>query len=190
MLRTVRDRLRKFIAWLAMLNDTPHSIAMGAAVGVFISFTPTVGLHMALVFLLSLVIRMNRTAGLAAAWINNPLTVVPEFFFNYLVGTWVLFREPIGWAAFSREVRGALVYEHGYHRLWAMFTVLGRLTLEIAGPLWLGSVIVATTAAVPTYFVVRRLATKYHQAKPPAARDADEGRRPGPCGERTDGEAL
>jgi len=188
MFRAIRDSLLRFIAWLAMLDDTPHSIALGAAVGVFISFTPTVGLHMVLVVLLSLFIRMNRTAALASVWLNNPLTLIPVFFFNYLVGTWLLFRRPVGWADFDQAVRTALVYRHWYENAWAMFITLGRLTLEIAWPLWLGSVIVATAISVPTYFVVRWLATKYHRARRPPVREADA--RPAPFGEPTDGEAL
>jgi hypothetical protein len=177
MFQATRDNIRKFFAWLLMLDDTPHSIAMGVAAGVFISFTPTVGLHMALVVLLSLFMRLNRTAGLAAVWLNNPLTALPVFFFNYLIGTWVLLRSPIGWHDFREAVGQALVFEHWYENLAAMFLVLGKLTLEVAGPLWLGSVIVATALAVPAYFTVRRLTTIHQKLRretsaSPASTDA------------------
>ena len=156
-----RTQVKRLIKWLLMLDDTPHSIALGAAVGIFISFTPTFGLHMALVMGLSLVIRMNRTAGLAAAWLNNPLTVVPVFFFNYLIGALVMFHAPMTWGHFREVFAAAIVHETWYHNLGACLLAVGRVTLEIAIPLWVGSLIVATTLSVPTYFVVRRLAEKY-----------------------------
>ena len=157
MFQTTRDNILGFFAWLLMLDDTPHSIAMGVAAGVFISFTPTVGLHMALVVLFSLFIRLNRTAGLAAVWLNNPLTAVPVFFFNYLVGTWLLLRPAIRWQEFRDAASQALAFDHWYQVLWSMFLGLGKLTLEVAGPLWLGSLLMATAVSVPAYFIVRRL---------------------------------
>lgn len=157
MFQATRDGILKFFAWLLMLDDTPHSIAMGVAIGVFISFTPTVGLHMALVVMLSFFIRLNRTAGLTAVWLNNPLTAIPVFFFNYLIGTWLLLRPAIHWHEFRETASQALAFEHWYQMLWSVVLGLGKLTLEVAGPLWLGSLLVATVFSVPAYFVVRRL---------------------------------
>ena len=161
MFKRTTARVKQLAGRMLMLDDTPHSIALGAAVGIFLSFTPLVGVHMGLVVALSLVIRMNRTAGLMAVWVNNPLTVIPVFFFNYLIGSAVLFWEPITWGVFRGMVQSALTHGTWYQNLWAMCVELGRIALEIALPLWVGSLIVATALAVPTYFVVRRLAEKY-----------------------------
>jgi len=190
MFQATRDHIRRFLAWLLMLDDTPHSIAMGVAAGVFISLTPTVGLHMALVVVLSLIIRLNRTAGLAAVWLNNPVTMIPVFFFNYLIGTWVLLRPPIRWHEFREAVGRALVFQHWYEKLGAVFFVLGKLTVEVAGPLWLGSVMVATALAVPAYFAVRRLATiRQKRAAETGALPPRLDAKPSP-GESSDGKTL
>lgn len=161
MFNATRANLKRLAGRVLMLDDTPHSIALGAAAGIFLSFTPVIGLHMGLIVGLSLIVRMNRTAGLAAVWVNNPLTVIPVFFFNYLVGAVVLFSEPITWGVFRETVQSSLTHGTWYQNLGAMCLALGRVALEIALPLWVGSLIVATTLAVPTYFVVRRLAEKY-----------------------------
>jgi hypothetical protein len=188
--QATRDNILKFFAWLFMLDDTPHSIAMGVAAGVFISFTPTVGLHMALVVMLSFFFRLNRTAGLAAVWLNNPLTVVPVFFFNYLVGTWLLLRPAVRWHEFRQTLSQALAFDHWYEMLWSMFLGLGKLTLEVAGPLWLGSLLVATAFSVPAYFVVRRLVASHQRLRHARGTPAPRVHAPSSSGEPPHGKTL
>ena len=62
---------------LLQLDDTPESIALGAAVGMFVAWTPTVGIQMVVVILLALVIPMNRLAALIVIYISHPLTMIP-----------------------------------------------------------------------------------------------------------------
>lgn len=168
-----RDNLKRLVNWLLMLDDTPHSIALGAAVGLWISFTPTIGLHMALVMGLSLLMRMNRAAALAAVWVNNPLTVIPVFFFNYLVGAWVMLSEPITLGHFRDLFASAAVHETWYENLLYICLAAGKATLEIIVPLWVGSLVVATAVAVPAYFIVRRLARKYQNRRRSTSEDPD-----------------
>jgi len=157
---------------------------------VFISFTPTVGLHMALVVGLSFVLRLNRTAGLAAVWLNNPVTAVPVFFFNYVVGTRVLLTPAIRWHEFREAVGQAFVFEHWYQMLGAMFLALGKLTLEVAGPLWLGSAIVATALSVPCYFAVRRLVAYHQRLRHAAGAPPERDGAPSNPGETPHGKTL
>ena len=103
MFHATREKLKTFIVWLMMLNDTPHSIAMGVAVGFFIALTPTVGVQMVLIVLLSLFIRCNRTSGLPMAWVTNPFTMAPIFYFNYWVGTLILRIEPAHLSDFKKK---------------------------------------------------------------------------------------
>ncbi len=169
-----RTNLKRLVNWLLQLNDTPHDIALGVAVGLFISFTPTFGLHMALVVGLSLLVRMNRPAALAAVWVNNPVTLIPVFFFNYLVGAWVMLREPVTLAHFRALFAPAAAHEAWYQNLGEFFVALGRAAIEIAIPLWIGSLIVAIVVAVPAYFIVRRLAEKYQaRGRGPAASEEE-----------------
>jgi len=49
-------------------HNTPHEIALGVAVGVFIGFTPLYGLHLFIVLLFALIIPdMNKIAMLIGA---------------------------------------------------------------------------------------------------------------------------
>ena len=59
---------RRIARELLALDDSPHAIAAGAAVGIWLGLTPTVGIQMVLVALLALICRgwlyFNRTAAL------------------------------------------------------------------------------------------------------------------------------
>ncbi len=73
-----------------MVEDTPQSIATSVALGVFVAWTPTIGLQMTITFILCWLLRVNRIAGPLMAWLTNPLTIVPIFYGNYVIGRWIL----------------------------------------------------------------------------------------------------
>ena len=68
------------------LNDSPHSIALGVAIGTFIAYLPIVGIQMVLSAFAAWILRANVAASLAPAWITNPVTIVPIFFGLYVLG--------------------------------------------------------------------------------------------------------
>jgi hypothetical protein len=164
MFQATRLKIKAFIVWLMMINDTPRSLAMGVAVGLFIALTPTVGVQMLLVALASMFIRCTRTAGCAMVWLTNPVTMVPVFYFNYRVGTTLLMMDPVRWHDFVAHMEKAFSYEQWYEKLYVMVKALGVMSLDLAGPLWLGSVIVGLVAALPSYFLMRQAVVAYRRA--------------------------
>lgn len=60
---------------LRRLPDPPHRIGRGVAAGVFASFTPILGGHVAFAMLLSWAIRGNILASLIGTLAGNPLTL-------------------------------------------------------------------------------------------------------------------
>ena len=75
--------------WRAIvsLHGEPEDIALGAAIGVFIAFTPTVGFQMILGAFVATVFRANRPAAMIPAWITNPVTIPPIYAFTYWLGS-------------------------------------------------------------------------------------------------------
>lgn len=65
--RYVLHRLRR-------LPDPAHRISRGIAAGVFVTFTPLFGLHIAGTLLLAWMIRGNYLAAILATFVGNPLT--------------------------------------------------------------------------------------------------------------------
>ena len=158
---------------LLALDDRPHAIAAGAAVGMWLGLTPTVGAQMVLVVALAWatcrLVYFNRTAALLAVYVTNPLTIVPVYWFNYRVGTAILGGESAG----RDEMAAALDYE-GLSGWWDTVTDLAQ---RYGVPLLVGSLIVATVATALTYplvlWTVRRLRAEEGQATAEADKTSD-----------------
>jgi uncharacterized protein (DUF2062 family) len=76
-MKYIRDRIRSIIH----LKDSPNRLASAFALGVFIAFTPTIGLHTISCLFLAWMFRLSKLVVLTAAFINNPWTVVPLYGF-------------------------------------------------------------------------------------------------------------
>ncbi len=165
---------RRLIRSLLALDDTPHAIALGTAIGMFVGMTPTVGLQMVLVIGIAVATRplfhFNRVAGLITVYISNPLTIVPLYAAFYYVGT-MLVDAPMTPAQFQLQFEAAL------DRSW--IDPLRFIFTEVAWPMLAGSLLIATVTAVPTYPIVRRLVVARRQLatdldrEPVPASDAD-----------------
>lgn len=62
------------LARLRRLGDSPHTVALGFACGVFVSFSPFLGLHTVLALALAWLLRGNIVAALIGTAVGNPLT--------------------------------------------------------------------------------------------------------------------
>ena len=81
----MREKLSNFLKKLLALEDTPERIAKAFALGVFLAFSPLIGLHIVLGFGLAFFCGLNRVAMLLGLFINNPWTLVPI----YAAGTYL-----------------------------------------------------------------------------------------------------
>ena len=84
--------------WLKLrrLQGDPKRIALGAALGIFIGFTPTIPFHTVLALSLAPLFRVSVIAAYMGIWVSNPLTWVPQYLLAYEVGRYILFRgEPL-----------------------------------------------------------------------------------------------
>ena len=143
---------RRLLRRILHLDDTPHSIALGTAIGMFIGLTPTVGVQMMIVLVVAAVTRrffhFNRVAGLLTVYVSNPITVVPLYVFFYAVGTWF--------------VASTMTVTEFRVRLTGVFdSPAGDLAhfvfIDVGWPMLLGSAVTASIGAVITYPLIRRL---------------------------------
>jgi uncharacterized protein (DUF2062 family) len=85
----VRAAFRRLLA----LDDPPERTALAFAVGVFIAFSPFLGLHTIIATVLALLFRFNKLAIYTGTFVNNPfLTLVPIIVASYAVGALLLGR--------------------------------------------------------------------------------------------------
>jgi uncharacterized protein (DUF2062 family) len=64
--------LYRKLAELMSLDDPPWRIALGLAIGIFVSCTPFYGLHTLLAIVVATIVRVNRAVTVTGAWINLP----------------------------------------------------------------------------------------------------------------------
>jgi len=132
------------------VNASPHQVASGVAVGVWLGVFPTFGLAGPVAYVLAWIFRFNKAGALAGAAIMNPLTSPVFWAASAMLG-----------AAFTgtdwRNVYG-LVCNEKY--VWA----LSRTTYAY----FLGNSIIATAAAALSYagaFAAVRARDKRRRAK-------------------------
>ena len=78
---------------LLAIDDPPERTALAFAVGVFIGFSPLLGLHTILATLIAFLFRFNKVAIYLGTYINNPfLTLVPIILVSYGIGAFLLGR--------------------------------------------------------------------------------------------------
>lgn len=77
---------------LLTLDDPPERTALAFAIGVFIAFSPLLGLHTILATAAAFTFRYNKLAIYSGTFINNPLTLVPIIIVSYAAGAFLLGR--------------------------------------------------------------------------------------------------
>lgn len=141
-------RARRFVVHNVLhADDPPGRLALGAAIGMFITFTPTIGFQMGLVVFFAWLLRANKVIGLPIVWISNPATLVPIYWPCYRLGCLLLGAHSID-RAWWRELGSPPVGWQGRVGFyWTRF-------LEIAWPLWAGCIVVGFVLGYVTYYLV------------------------------------
>ncbi len=85
-LKQVKDLFLKLIN----LNDSPHGIALGFSIGLFLSILPTFGIGMIIALALCPLIKTNPVSTYIGTLIVNPFNGIFIYSFNYWVGTLII----------------------------------------------------------------------------------------------------
>jgi hypothetical protein len=89
-----RDKLRLIFT----IKGSPREIAIAFAVGIFIGFSPLLGLHTVLAISIASLFRMNKLVTMIGTYVVNPWTIIPVYTFC----TWVGIKMVDSEAALSR----------------------------------------------------------------------------------------
>ncbi len=135
---------RYFLKRILRLSGSPHVIAAGVAAGVFASFTPFVGFHFILSFILAYVIGGNMLAAALGTFFGNPLTFPFIWASTYGLGIRILGHHPgRGMWEFHHNLA-----EKSLDALWPLFA-----------PMSVGAVVLGLPVAmlfyVGSFFAVR-----------------------------------
>ncbi len=144
--------LRSSFRRLLALDDPPERTALAFSVGVFIAFTPLLGLHTILATLVAFSFRFNKVAIYAGTFVNNPfLTLVPIIFVSYAVGATLLGRPvalPAEGVALLRDPH--ILTASYWQELWARFW-------DLLLPFALGGALLSAVCSLAAYPVTLKL---------------------------------
>ena len=130
------------------IADTPHSIALGSAIGIFFGFTPLYTLKTLLSIAFAWICRSNKVAAAIAVTVHDVLIfAMPAIYFaEYKLGCWTLHRPASQRVRFGHLGFGDYVHWHTFSRLiW---------------PALIGSLFLAIPSAIITYFLMRMLLSR------------------------------
>lgn len=131
------EKIKAYFSKLLHSHASPEEVAQGFALGVFISMTPTLGLHMVLAIVFAAILKKNEIAAFMGVWVVNPLTMFPIYYFIYRTGRLVLGKiSPVGLK--PESIRDFF-----------------HLSGDILFPLWVGGIIVGLISALLGYYAVK-----------------------------------
>jgi len=158
--RVYKSRLPKPLArmksWLVAhhmtlmtIADTPHSIALGSAIGIFFGFSPLYPLKTLLSIVVAWIFRCNKVAAAIAVTLHDVLIwVMPAVYVaEYQFGCWILNR-PASQRVHFRQFR-----LHDYIH-WHVFS---RVIWPTFWPAFIGSLFLSVPSAIIVYFLMRLL---------------------------------
>ena len=165
--KTVNYIREKFINPVLHSRAPVSEVSLGVAVGIFMGFTPTVGIQMYLVAIVWTIYRyvfsrrFTLPVGVAMVWISNPLTMVPMYYV-FLATGYLFF-----------DVQHGLSYQHfseSIGRISQTGDILDQvaegtrfLLVELGWPMVLGSFVYAVPFSIISYFITKYLVSRHRK---------------------------
>jgi len=150
------QRKKKWLAdhhmTLVTMADTPHSIALGSAIGMFFGFTPLYTLKTLLSIGFAWVCRSNKVAAAIAGNLHDVflLAMPAVYFFEYKMGCLILHRPPTHGAFHHFSIGNYLHWQFVVRVIW---------------PALVGSLVLGVPTALVTYLALRLLISRARTPK-------------------------
>ena len=149
-------------------DDTPHRIALGVTIAVFIAFLPLVGAQTVIAVGIAALLRANKAVCVPIVWITNPITLVPIYSGCLALGRFVMPDSEKTDQALSNLTEAMSFWQAEF---WTRFTdwAFWRGTLEmlvgLGVELWVGCVIVGGVGAAIAYPLSRWGVGRYRERR-------------------------
>lgn len=131
---------------LLALDDPPERTALAFSIGVFVAFSPFLGLHTILATSIAFIFRFNKLAIYSGTFINNPfLTLVPIIITSYAIGAFLLGR-PLSISPEGVELlrNPHLLTADYYHKVF-------RESWQIVWPFTIGATVLSVVCSLIAY---------------------------------------
>ncbi|MBU1344612.1 MAG: DUF2062 domain-containing protein [Proteobacteria bacterium] len=131
------------------IRGTPHEIGLGFALGLFIGFSPSMGIQIALAIFATSLLKWSKIAAVIGVQVTNPITAPFIYSFTYFLGSKLIgLEKPL-------EIKNLMTIES----LLAMIQHAPRIFAAMT----LGGILVGLPLAAIGYLVVYRMMTRYQE---------------------------
>ena len=138
--------LKNSIKKLLHIEDTPKRTALAYCIGIFLGFSPFLGLHTLAGLAIAFLFRLNRVAILLGVWTNTPWWIVPYYVFATWLGMWITGFH-IDWATVKGIFQFGMDQEFLNSDFWSRIASQKGLLLSFG----IGSLILSTLLSLVSY---------------------------------------
>ena len=138
----LEKKIKNWLKRTKALHGEPRYVAMGMAVGIFVSATPTIPFQTLIAIAICLVMRGSKAAAAVGVWLSNPLTFPIFYLASYKTGA-ILFGISNGHAISSYNTADML-----------------ELGVDITVAAVAGGIVIGLFLGVIAYFLTFRAVTK------------------------------
>lgn len=151
----MRHLLTKWWRAILIVQDTPHRVAWGFAIGLFIGWLPIMGIQMPVAAFAAWRLRGNVLASLPPVWISNPITVLPIYYLCNRTGA-LIYGQAASWERISDLLQKMQAYDFK--------SVTGGL-YEVVIATVVGGTLLGLATAIPGYFMVKMLVSNFQRVR-------------------------
>ena len=131
------------------MRGTPREISLGLALGLFVGFSPTMGVQIAIAVFLASLLKWNKLAAAIGVQITNPLTAPVIYGFTYWIGAKLIgLQKPLN-----------VTFAIDWHHIVAMIEQAPRIFLALT----IGGVIVGLPLAAVGYLACHAAVQRYQE---------------------------
>ncbi len=147
--------LKKALKALLSLDDTPRRTAFAFSVGIFVGFSPFLGLHTVMGLAVALIFRLNKIAVMLGVYTNSPWVLIPFYTFSTWFGVQITGMEGL---ELPFDITLANVFS------WEFLEWLA-IQWPLLVPAFLGSTVLSIFMAVAAYPLALLIIRRYRRAR-------------------------
>ena len=138
----IKSKIKYWIDRTRALNGEPRYVAMGMAVGIFVSATPTIPFQTFIAVTMAFILRGSKSAAAIGVWLSNPVTLPVFYLASYKTGALLL------GISNGTDMTGHTTAD------------LLKLGFDISLAAMTGGIVIGIILAIGAYFITRKIVTK------------------------------
>lgn len=158
------EKFKEGFRHILKINDPPEKIAFAFAIGVFVAFSPLLGLHFILACVLAMVFRLRIRVALLGCAVGNPWTMPFIYGGSFFLGNRIIkTKTPFNLNYFISiaDQLGASIVSLDF----GSFKVSILKLMTIALPFTVGTLVLGLISSVLSYIIIILLFNRYNKRR-------------------------